>query len=84
MTSRLTIKDINDLSSVGISLNGSVDFKKQFYQMSMRPTILSNASQKKSLEVLINQIHGHKQELKLLKEKLKFKSEIESRNHVLR
>lgn len=44
MISRITIKDISQLSAMGKSVEASQDFRKEFYQMSMRPTVLSNES----------------------------------------
>ena len=44
MTSRITIKDINNLSAIGKSRHHSMDWEQGFYQMSLRPTILSNQS----------------------------------------
>jgi len=42
--SRVTIKDISELTSIGRSPHGSKVYEKEFYQLSMRPTIISNAS----------------------------------------
>ena len=52
MASRMTIKDIEDLTSIGVSQRGSKNFEKEFYQMSMRPTIISNESQKLDIDNL--------------------------------
>lgn len=44
--------------------------------MSMRPTVLSNESQKVKLENLEDSIDRHQKEIALLKEKLEFKNKI--------
>jgi len=61
---------------MGKSVAASQDFRKEFYQMSMRPTVLSNQSQKVKLENLEDSIDRHQQEIALLKEKLEFKNKI--------
>ena len=78
MMSRVTIKDINELSSIGRSAKGSKVDEKEFYQLSMRPTIISNNSQKNCINNLQLQIEQHQREIKLLKEKLEFKNKLET------
>lgn len=56
MNSRVTIKDISNLSAIGKSQRGSQNMEKEFYQMSMRPTMISNLSQKKQVDALQKQI----------------------------
>ena len=63
MQSRITIRDINDLTSVGKSFRGSTNLKKEFYQMSMRPTILSDESRKRNINDLQEEIDRHQQEI---------------------
>ena len=76
MASRMTIQDIEDLTSIGVSQKGSKNFEKEFYQMSMRPTIISNESQKLDIDNLQNQIASHAREIELLKKKLRFKNHL--------
>ena len=78
MQSRITIRDINDLTSVGKSFRGSTNLKKEFYQMSMRPTILSDQSRKRNINDLQEEIDRHQKEIQLLKQKLEFKTKIEN------
>ena len=78
MLSRITIKDVNNITSIGKSYRGSKIFEKEFYQMSMRPTIISNDSQKKDINSLQKEIEKHQMEILLLKEKLEFKNKIEN------
>lgn len=59
MMSRITVKDVNNLTSIGKSFRGSKNFEKEFYQMSMRPTIISNESQKKNIDELHKEIEKH-------------------------
>jgi len=43
MVSRITIRDLSQLSSIGVSQRGTQNFlAKDFQQLSLRPTILSN------------------------------------------
>ena len=46
--------------------------------MSMRPTILSNQSQKKNINKIQDEIERHQREIRLLKEKLEFKHKIDN------
>jgi hypothetical protein len=78
MMSRVTIKDISELTSIGRSPHGSKVYEKEFYQLSMRPTIISNASQKRCINNLQLQIEQHQREIQLLKEKLAFKNRLET------
>ena len=66
MDSRVSVQDVEGLSAIGKSYHGSEIFEKEFYQMSMRPTILSNISQKRMANDLQKDIEKQEQEIALL------------------
>lgn len=78
LASRITIKDVVDLSSIGKSHHGSQDFSREFKKMSQRPTILSNRTQKRNINELQHDIEQQEKEIELLKKKVEFKAVLEN------
>lgn len=78
LASRITIRDVSELSSIGKSRHGSEDFSREFKKLSQRPTILSNRTQKRQINEVQHDIERQEQEIALLQKKLQFKTVLEN------
>jgi len=79
LASRITIRDVEELTSIGKSRHGSKDFSREFKKMSQRPTILSNRSQKRNINNLEHEVEAQAEEIELLRKKLQFETVLESK-----
>jgi len=67
MDSRISVHSMQSIQSIGKSMGSHGLFEKEFYQMSMRPTKISNQSRKEEIGRMEDKIDDQEREIRLLK-----------------